>query len=73
MITGSMLTNFWLHFSDIAVNNTENANSLIDSVLRIGGTIIRNKYGDRIKIPDINEEFSEKVSRQDFIDYFLYC
>ncbi|KAG8249952.1 hypothetical protein J6590_009081 [Homalodisca vitripennis] len=47
-------------FSVIGVNNTENANTFIDSLLKIGGAMIRGKYGDRIKIPDIDEGFSEK-------------
>ncbi|XP_054287955.1 uncharacterized protein LOC129003680 [Macrosteles quadrilineatus] len=47
--------------SAIGINNTENANLFIDNILKVGGTLIRQKFGDRIKIPDIEEGFATKV------------
>lgn len=64
MITKLSDYNFHYIFSEVGANNTENANSLIDGLLEVASEMIKTKYGDRIKIPDIHEWFSEKVRKR---------
>jgi hypothetical protein len=42
--------------------DTKAANDLIDSILTVISTKIREEYNDSIKVPDINERFSKKVT-----------